>query len=83
MLYTGVASDITSRIIEHREKHFPKSFTARYNCSKLVYFKFYKTIEEAIEQEKYIKGKSRAFKISLIEESNPEWNDLWEIIKSW
>ena len=83
VLYTGVTSDIVSRVIEHKEHHFPASFTSKYKCHKLVYFRFYKSIEEAIEQEKYIKGKSRAYKISLIEESNPKWNDLWVEIKSW
>lgn len=83
MLYTGVTSDIVFRVIEHREHHFPTSFTSRYNCNKLVYYKFFETIEEAIEQEKYIKGKSRAFKIARIEETNPEWSDLWVEIKSW
>ena len=51
VLYTGVASDIIYRTIEHKTKHYPESFTARYNCNKLVYFEFFESIEEAIERE--------------------------------
>ena len=83
VLYTGVTSDIVSRVMEHKEKFYPQSFTARYNCNKLVYYKFYESIEEAIEREKYIKGKSRAYKLDLINKQNPAWEDLWEDIKHW
>lgn len=83
VLYTGVASDIVYRTIEHKTKHYQESFTARYNCNKLVYYEFFDTIEEAIEREKYRKGKSRAFKESLINKSNPSWLDLWNEIKDW
>jgi len=83
VLYTGVTSDIVSRIMEHKEKFYPQSFTARYNCNKLVYYQFYESIEAAIEREKHIKGKSRAFKLDLINKQNPEWKDLWEDIKDW
>ena len=83
VLYTGVTSDIVSRTMEHKEKFYPQSFTARYNCNKLVYYKFYESIESAIEREKYIKGKSRAFKLDLINKQNPAWKDLWEDIKDW
>ena len=69
--------------MEHKEKFYPQSFTARYNCNKLVYYQFYESIEAAIEREKHIKGKSRAFKLDLINKQNPEWKDLWEDIKDW
>ncbi len=81
--YTGVTSDITSRIIEHKEKAYPKSFSAKYNLDKLVYFCSYDSIEEAIAEEKRIKGGSRKRKIKLIESINPGWKDLWEIVKEW
>ncbi len=51
-LYTGVTSDLVPRIIQHREKHFLKSFTAKYNANKLVYFRVFDHIESAIEEEK-------------------------------
>ncbi len=54
-IYVGVTSDLSSRVIEHREKHYPKSFTSKYNCAKLVYFQFFNSIESAIEEEKRLK----------------------------
>ena len=77
-LYTGVTSNLKNRIQEHKEKLYPKSFSARYNLEKLVYYKFYGRIEEAIEFEKFIKGKSRAYKNNLIAQNNPGWVDLFE-----
>ncbi|MGV3547962.1 MAG: GIY-YIG nuclease family protein [Pedobacter sp.] len=82
-LYTGVTSDLLFRMIEHREKLFPNSFSSMYNVNKLVYFFSYSSIEEAIAEEKRIKGGSRSKKIKLIEKLNPEWKDLWEDVKAW
>jgi putative endonuclease len=83
VLYTGVTSDLYSRMVQHIEKQFPKSFSAKYNCTKLVYFAPFHSIEEAIAEEKRIKGGNRQQKINLIESQNPEWNDLWEIVQKW
>ena len=77
VLYTGVTSDIIGRIWEHRNKTHPKSFTAKYNCTKLVYYFFYAHIEEAIAAEKMLKAGSRESKIDLINELNPDWKDLY------
>jgi putative endonuclease len=73
VLYTGVTSDITGRIWEHKNKHHPNSFTAKYNCDKLVYYFFYPHIEEAIAEEKRIKGSSKEHKRQLIQSLNPKW----------
>lgn len=78
VLYTGVTSDLTGRILEHRNKVHPTSFTAKTNCTKLVYYYFYSTIEEAIAAEKAIKAGSRQDKIELVNSINAEWNDLYE-----
>lgn len=83
VLYTGVTSDLYARLIEHKEKRYPQSFTARYNVSKLVYFEGFHSIEEAIAREKQIKAGSRKKKIELIESINSEWVDLFEEIKGW
>jgi len=83
VLYIGVTSDLVNRISEHRDKSYPKSFTAKYNCNKLVWYECYSSIIEAINFEKYYKGKKRSFKIQLIESLNPDWKDLWEEIKEW
>lgn len=77
VLDIGVTSDLFSRITEHRNKVYPKSFTAKYNCFKLVYFDSYLTIEEAIGAEKRLKKWNRDWKIKLIEEKNPLWLDLF------
>ena len=79
VLYIGVTSNLVARIQEHRQKLFPKSFTARYNVEKLIYFKRYDRIELAIADEKRLKGGSRKLKESLITEQNPGWSDLWLI----
>ena len=80
-LYTGVTSGIGARVRQHKEKFHPNSFTARYNCVKLVYYKWFDTIIEAIAEEKRIKGGSRVKKEILINSMNPGWNDLYEQVK--
>ena len=51
-LYVGITSDIPSRLRDHLNKVYPKSFTARYNLNKLVYMKHFGDIESAIDREK-------------------------------
>ena len=82
-LYTGTTSDLVARVQLDKEKFYPESFTAKYNCHVLVYYKFFPSIEEAIVEEKRIKAGSRVKKTKLIEELNPYWKDLWEDIKQW
>ena len=77
VLYTGVTSELRARIDEHKSKFYPKSFTAKYNCDKIVWYEQLDYIEEAIEREKQIKGGSRKSKELLIISMNPEWKDLW------
>ena len=79
VLYTGVTSDLKRRVWEHKN-HVVKGFTQRYNVDKLVYFEVLSDELSAIQREKQIKGKKRNKKISLIEEANPEWVDLFEDI---
>jgi putative endonuclease len=80
-LYTGVSSNLAARVAQHKEKVCPNSFTARYNCSKLVWFQWFDTIVAAITEEKRIKGGSRNKKEALINSINPGWKDLYEEIK--
>lgn len=82
VLYTGVTSDLVSRVLEHREGKYPNSFTSRYNVKRLVYYEIFASIEEAIDREKQIKGGSRKRKEELINTMNPEWRDLFEDIKN-
>lgn len=77
VLYTGVTSEIKTRMDKHKTKHFKNSFTSLYNCDKLVFYRFFPTMAEAIAYEKKLKAGSRAKKITLIEAMNPEWRDLY------
>jgi putative endonuclease len=80
-LYVGVTSNLPARMAQHKEKIYPNSFTAKYNCIKLVYYNWFDTILEAIAEEKRIKGGSRKKKEALINSMNPEWKDLYEQVK--
>ena len=80
-LYIGVTSNIASRVYEHKNKIHPTSFTAKYNCVKLVYYRRFELIVEAIAEEKRIKGGNRKKKEDLIIAMNPEWRDLYDDIK--
>ena len=81
VLYVVVTSDLKRRIWEHKTKIDPHSFTAKYNCNILVYYEGFHHIEEAISEEKRIKGGSRRRKLDLIFEVNPLWKDLYEIVE--
>ena len=56
-LYVGVTSALKWRIIQHKEKKYPRSFSARYNTDQLVSYEIYDSFTEAIAREKYLKGK--------------------------
>jgi len=80
-LYLGVTNDIVRRVHEHRTKAV-KGFTSRYGVDKLVWFEIYDSVETAIAREKELKKWLRDWKIRLIEEQNPEWNDLYQGISN-
>ena len=77
VLYIGVTSDLFQRIPEHLNKIYPNSFTAKYNCNRLVYYETFGRIEDAITREKQLKKWNRAWKDKLISDFNPEWTDLY------
>ena len=76
VLYVGVTDNIDARVNEHKIKKYPRSFTAKYNCNKLVYFEEHSIAFEASERERQIKKWKREWKINLIIDMNSEWNDL-------
>ena len=80
-LYIGVTSNLPQRLIEHKEKRFQNSFSARYNLNKLVYYEQFQMIGDAIGREKQLKAGSRKAKIDLIEKLNPKWMDLFDDVK--
>ncbi|PIB37266.1 hypothetical protein BFP72_18550 [Reichenbachiella sp. 5M10] len=81
VLYIGVTSNLIARVQKHKGKLYPKSFTARYNAFKLVYFEGFHSIEEAIAREKQIKKYRREKKDALVNEMNPEWKDLFDALE--
>ena len=76
ILYTGVTSDLSRRVHEHREG-LNKGFTKRHGLKRLVYYEAFDDIRSAIQREKNIKHYSRAWKVGLIIEMNKEWRDLY------
>ncbi|HET7569233.1 MAG TPA: GIY-YIG nuclease family protein [Gammaproteobacteria bacterium] len=78
-LYIGVTSDLVKRIWQHKEKVL-EGFTADHDVSRLVYFEMHRDAEAAIQREKQIKKWKRDWKLRLIEENNPQWEDLYEDI---
>ncbi|HKP52617.1 MAG TPA: GIY-YIG nuclease family protein [Chloroflexia bacterium] len=74
-LYTGVTNNLERRVFQHKHK-LVEGFTSRYNITWLVYYAETNDVREAIAREKQIKAWSRAKKLALIEEINPEWKDL-------
>jgi len=75
-LYVGVTNDLVRRAWEHREG-YGDGFTGRYGVKLLVWYEIHGQIEAAIQREKNIKHWPRRWKIALIEESNPDWEDLF------
>ena len=77
-LYTGVTNDLDRRMDEHRADAFgeKKTFAGKYYCYNLIYYEYFRIIEEAIEREKEIKNLTRKKKEELINFFNPEWRFL-------
>ncbi len=72
VLYTGVTNDIGRRLREHRDGTFD-GFSSKYRTHYLVHLETFNWIQDAIEREKFIKGKKRDWKEALIEKHNPKW----------
>jgi putative endonuclease len=78
-LYTGVTSNLIQRVFQHKN-NLVKGFTAQYNIHMLVYYEHHETIEAAIIREKQIKNMNRADKLQMIQNANPEFKDLYDLI---
>jgi len=75
-LYTGVTNNLIRRTYEHKNKLID-GFSKKYHLDKLVYYEIHEDISFAIQREKNIKNWNRIWKIRLIEEVNPNWQDLF------
>ena len=78
VLYIGETKRLKKRIYQYKTKAHPSTFSARYNLDKLVYFEEFENGDKAKIREKKMKKWDRAWKIELIEKSNPDWEDLYE-----
>jgi putative endonuclease len=78
-LYIGVTNDLVRRVWEHKQG-LVEGFTKEYGVKQLVWFEQTESIESAIQREKQIKKWNRAWKLELIEKSNPAWKDLYDEI---
>ena len=76
-LYVGVTSDLPKRIFEHRSGAVD-GFTKRYGLKRLVFAERHDDIRTALQREKNLKHWSRAWKVRLIREANPNWDDLYD-----
>jgi len=80
VIYTGITNDLVRRVYEHKHHLDKSSFTAQYNIDKLVYYEEISSSRAAIEREKQIKSWSRKKKDQLIQNKNPDWQDLYDSI---
>ena len=76
-LYVGVTSDLERRLYQHKN-HLLPGFTSKYDVTRLVWYAQGEDISAAIGLEKKIKNRSRQWKVALIEQNNPDWDDLAE-----
>ena len=80
-LYTGVTANLAARIHQHREGR-GSQFCRKWGLTQLVYVERHDRIEDAIVREKRIKSWKRAWRLRLILETNPHWNDLFDQINA-
>jgi putative endonuclease len=78
-LYVGVTSDLARRIWQHKHAA-ADGFSKQYAVHTLVYYELHQTMSSAIMREKQLKKWNRAWKLRLIEASNPDWIDLYDSI---
>jgi putative endonuclease len=76
-LYIGVTNNLVRRVWEHREGLID-GFTKQYGVTRLVYFECFEDVRQAIHREKRLKKWKREWKMNLIQETNVEWNDLYD-----
>ncbi|BBJ31318.1 endonuclease [Rickettsia asiatica] len=79
ILYTGVTSNLIKRVYQHKNDII-RGFSKKYNCKILVFYEIHETMNSVINREKQIKAGSRDKKIKLIEQTNINWDDLYNEI---
>ena len=78
-LYIGSTSDLIGRVWQHKNKTF-RGFTSKYNLDKLVYYEWHNCLENMVQRERQLKEWNRNWKIRLIIQKNPNWDELYNEI---
>jgi putative endonuclease len=73
--YIGVTSDLWARVLAHKQGRF-EGFSKTHGCTRLVWFRRFDLLVEAIPFEKAFKRWRRRWKLREIEQENPDWRDL-------
>ncbi len=81
MLYTGVTANLPHRVFAHREGR-GSAFCRKWGLKMLVFAEAHERIIDAIAREKAIKNWNRVWKLRMISEQNPNWDDLYGQINS-
>ena len=81
VLYIGVTATLPQRVWQHRNGK-GSAFCRRYKLTRLVYAEQHDSIQDAIAREKAMKAWKREWKIELVEQSNPQWLDLWDLMNA-
>lgn len=79
-LYIGSTDDLIARISQHRTGALG-GFTARYGVTRLVWFETHGSRDDAFRRERQLKKWKRRWKLQLIDESNPDWTDLFDTVR--
>ena len=80
-LYCGHTDDLAARIHAHKEGR-GAAFTKKHKINQLVWYELHDTREAAKTREYQIKKWNRAWKIRMIEEANPHWMDLYNLLNN-
>ncbi len=75
VLYVGRTKQLKKRLVQHKNNSL-KTFTGKYNVDKLIYFETTKYVNNSIKRERQLKKWNREWKENLINDMNPDWNDL-------
>ena len=78
-LYIGVTSDLWQRVCDHKNERF-EGFTKDYSVKTLVWYEHHHLVDDAIRREKQFKKWYRTWKFRIVEELNPDWDDLHDVI---
>jgi putative endonuclease len=77
ILYVGVTDDVARRAWEHRAG-LVEGFTKQYGLKRLVFAEHHDDMRSARQRERNMKHWRRAWKVRLILEQNPRWEDLYD-----